>query len=381
MAGMILAIHQFERQKHKDAKAVDAFLARHQFPISEGTNTTFVWRGQADAVHLRHFVFGLASEQPLHRIGHTDLWFVVLDLPKRARLEYKFDVVRAGKHQWVRDPLNPRMAHDPYGSNSVAHSEGYQLPDWAEHDPDAREGQLTETELHNTPWGDSRKLLVYLPARFRQNRRYPLLIVHDGSDYLKFSQMKVVLDNLIHRLEVAPLVVAFTLPRDRMTEYPDDPKHQEYIVHHVLPYMESNYPLYGRPDMRCLMGASFGGVASLSTAWRHPGVFGKLLLQSGSFAFTDIGHHKRGPAFDRVVEFVNAFRENPGTPCQKAYLSCGTFESLIYENRSMVPFLQSIGLDVRFEEARDGHNWENWRDRLQGGLSWLYPGPLWMVYE
>ena len=36
---------------------------------------------------------------------------------------------------------------------------------------------------------------------------------------------------------------------------------------------------------------------------------------------------------------------------------------------------------VRYEEARDGHNWENWRDRLRSGLSWLFPGPLWMVYE
>jgi enterochelin esterase family protein len=36
---------------------------------------------------------------------------------------------------------------------------------------------------------------------------------------------------------------------------------------------------------------------------------------------------------------------------------------------------------VRFAEARDGHNWENWRDRQRAGLSWLFPGPLWMMYE
>ena len=33
-------------------------------------------------------------------------------------------------------------------------------------------------------------------------------------------------------------------------------------------------------------------------------------------------------------------------------------------------------MEVRFVEARDGHNWENWRDRLREGLSWLFPGPL-----
>jgi len=129
------------------------------------------------------------------------------------------------------------------------------------------------------------------------------------------------------------------------------------------------------------MGASFGGVAALATAWRYPGTFGRLLLQSGSFAFTDIGENKRGPTFARVVEFINAFRDKPGKPSEKVYVSCGTYESLIYENRSMVPVLQATGMEVRYEEARDGHNWENWRDRLRSGLSWLFPGPLWMVYE
>jgi enterochelin esterase family protein len=136
-----------------------------------------------------------------------------------------------------------------------------------------------------------------------------------------------------------------------------------------------------RPGTRGLMGASFGAVASLSAAWRHPGVFGRLLLQSGSFAFADIGYHNRGPAFDPVAEFVNEFRARPGHPSEKIFVSCGIFESLIYENRSLVPLLQSTGMDVRYVEARDGHNWENWRDRLREGLSWLFPGPLWMVYE
>jgi len=46
-----------------------------------------------------------------------------------------------------------------------------------------------------------------------------------------------------------------------------------------------------------------------------------------------------------------------------------------------VPLLQSTGMQVNFVESRDGHNWENWRDRMREGLSWLMPGPLWMVYE
>ena len=130
-----------------------------------------------------------------------------------------------------------------------------------------------------------------------------------------------------------------------------------------------------------LMGASFGGVAALHAAWRFPEHFGSLLLQSGSFAFSDLGRHRRGPVFDPVVRFMNEFREDPGRPAERIFMSCGVYESLIYENRSLVPHLQGKGVELRFEEARDAHNWENWRDRLRLGLSWLMPGPAWMVYD
>ena len=81
------------------------------------------------------------------------------------------------------------------------------------------------------------------------------------------------------------------------------------------------------------------------------------------------------------MRFVNQFRADPGRPAERIYMSCGIYESLIYENRSLLPLLREHGIDVRYDEARDAHNWENWRDRLRSGFSWLFPGPLWMVYE
>ena len=108
------------------------------------------------------------------------------------------------------------------------------------------------------------------------------------------------------------------------------------------------------------------------------GIFGGPPCQ----AFSDIGRHNhRGPLFDPVVDFVNKFRDEPIAVSEKVFLSCGMYESLIYENRSLLPLLQETGMEVRYVEARDGHNWENWRDRLREGLSWLFPGPLLMVYE
>ncbi|HEU4531675.1 MAG TPA: alpha/beta hydrolase-fold protein [Steroidobacteraceae bacterium] len=361
--------------------AIDAFLAANDFPLVDKTGVTFVYRGEATQVLLRCFIHGLPTAQNLERMTGTDLWVLRIDLPANSRIEYKFEVVRGEHGEWITDPLNPVKAADPFGANSVCQGYGYDRPEWTLHDELSRRGALDELHLSSAALGSTRRLLVYLPARFRRSRRYPLLIVHDGEDYLRFADFKTVLDNLIHRLEIPPMIVCLTQSPDRLLEYAGHEAHARFLTEEVMALMRTRYPLIDEPAARGLMGASFGGVASLYTAWRYPGFYDRLLLQSGSFAFSDIGGHRRGPVFDPVVKFVNEFRERPGRAANRMYLSCGIYESLIYENRSMVPLLQEQDIQVRYEEVRDGHNWENWRDRLRTGLSWLFPGPLWMVYE
>lgn len=378
---MSLAILELERRKRLGPRAIDEFLGSHQFPLVEGASVTFVYRGKADAVLLQHFIYGLPTSRPFKRVRGTDLWYLVMEIPPNSRVEYKLNLVHGKDHHWIRDPLNPHTARDPFGANSVVHSSGHAQPDWTENDPEARPGSIEVRELESAALGRRQHYKLYLPARYRTTRRYPLLVVHDGDDYLNYSELKTVLDNLIHRMEVAPLIAVLVSSHRRLVEYAGDESHAQFIAEELLPELDRSLPLDKHAASRGLMGASFGAVASLYTAWKHPGEFGRLLLQSGSFAFTDIGHHRRGPAFDPVVKFVNAFRDNPGKPTEKVFVSCGTYESLIYENRSLVPLLQARGMDVRYVEARDGHNWENWRDRLREGLSWLFPGPLLMIYE
>jgi enterochelin esterase-like enzyme len=363
-------------------EGVEAFMSRHKFPLVEGGSATFVWRGEAEAVHLRHWVYALESSNELERIPGTDVWFLTLEAPPSSRVEYKFEVHRNGGSQWIEDPLNPNRARDPFGANSVLQGEGYEVPEWTRPDKHARPGRLEPFAFESEAMKGVRRGQIYLPPRYRKSHLYPLLVVHDGSDYLKYAGMRTVLDNLIHRLEIPELIAVFTDSPDRIREYANDPAHARFLTEELVPHLERRLPLISRPQSRLLMGASFGGVASLSTALRYPGFWGRLLLQSGSFAFTDIGRrNRRGPLFDRVVEFVNEYRAHPVAVSERVFVSCGVYESLIYENRSLIPLLDGTGMQVRFVEARDGHNWENWRDRLREGLSWLMPGPLLFVYE
>ena len=375
------ALRKLVRKGAPGAAEVDSFVANGTFPLVDGTDVTFVYRGSGDAVYLRCWIAGLNTAQPLQHLEGTDLWAITIELPERSRIEYKFEVVNGDQRELVLDPLNDVLAHDPFGANSVCQGYRYERPDWTEFDDETRAGSLELHALKSAAFRERREIQVYLPARFRRNRRYPLLVVHDGPDYLRFAALKTVLDNLIHRLEIPQMIVAMTQSPDRLMEYAGNNTHADFVVNDVLPLMAEKFSLIDEPFARGIMGASFGGVASLHAAWRYPDVFGRLLLQSGSFAFSDLGAHQRGPVFDPIVRFMNEFRANPGRPAEKIYMSCGIYESLIYENRSLVPQLQAQGINIKFEEARDAHNWENWRDRLRNGLSWLFPGPVWMVYE
>jgi enterochelin esterase-like enzyme len=376
-----LAIHGLLADAPPSPEAIQGFVAAHRFPLVEGSSVTFVYVGQADEVRLRHWIFGLPASRPLERVEGTDLWYFLAELPPGSRVEYKLEIVRGEDRTWILDPLNPFTARDPFGANSVCQAAGYEAPEWAREDPDARPGRLEEVHVRSRALGGRRSVVLYLPARMRPSRELPLVVAHDGLDYVRYASLKTVLDNLIHRLEIPQVIVALTQSPNRLQEYAASREHARFLTEELVPWVEKRFPLQRTPAARCLLGASFGGVASLSTAWYHPGFYGRLLLQSGSFAFTDIGESERGPLFAPVVEFVNAFRAAPGRPVERVFLSCGVYESLIYENRSLLPLLQGTGMDVRFVEARDGHNWENWRDRLREGLSWLFPGPLWMVYE
>jgi len=361
-------------------RTLDRFVEEHEFPIVEGVRCTFVFRGEAQAVALRHWVFGLPTAVPLERLRGTDLWYYVLELPEGARVEYKFEVTDGRKSRWVRDELNPNVARDPFGANSVCYASGYEVPNWIHDHPSTPKGTLEERVIQSEALGGTRRVTVYRPARFRPTRRYPLLVVHDGRDYQRFASLVEVLDNLIHARDIPGLIVAMTHPADRMEQYRDSEQHARYVAEELVPALEADLPLLGTPDGRGLMGASLGAVASLSTAIRYPNMFGRLLLQSGSFAFSDVGQHDRGPVFDPIADMINQYRAEPTAVTDRIFLSCGTHESLIYENRSLVPLLQRTGMDVRYVEAPDGHNWENWRDRLREGLAFLFPGPLWWTY-
>ena len=115
-------------------------------PIVEGARATFLWRGEADEVMVRHRVVGLPDPLPLRRIRDTDLWYVTTELPEgsRGRVPVRDRPRRAprGATSTTRSTRSSRTVRS--GRARCCSATGYEVPDWCLPDPEARPGEIVE---------------------------------------------------------------------------------------------------------------------------------------------------------------------------------------------------------------------------------------------
>jgi enterochelin esterase-like enzyme len=349
--------------------SIDAFLAANEAPLTQPGAATFVFRGEAERVELVRFIAG-AARAPFERVAGTDLWLLHLPVDDAGRFEYKLAIHRPDE-EWILDPLNPVRAGDPFGENSVCRTHGYERPDWSQPNG-APQGRIESIEVRSATFGESRTERVYLPAGYDEAAIYPIVVIHDGSDFMNYADLAISLDNLIAAGDIPPVIAALVQTRDRMGEYARGRRHARYLVRELLPTLGARYPLSLEPRDRILLGASLGAVASLSTAFRYPSVFGGLVLKSGTFILDRAKLETRPhPVFHTTARLTRALARAGDLPETRAFVSTGELEGLAEENRALASFLQERGVDVLFKSAWDGHHWHNWRDQLRDGLMWV----------
>lgn len=332
-------------------------------PFEHEASTTFLYLGQVDRVVVEHFMSNFPKIPELRRLA-PGLHAITVELPAEARIEYKLKVTIGDQTVLVHDPFNPRRATDPHGANSVAFGPGYVEPEWVAIRR-APEGKLVRGAVDSAAYELRRAVNWYHPAT-DTDRPLALLIVHDGTDFVRHAGLLDVLDNLIAERVIPAVVVALVDPMARFVEYADDPRHAAFLAEIVSEAIAAHH-VHDDPQRHVYLGASLGAVAALSAAWRNGGT-GGLVLLSGSFVSALGGPNQRGPHFLPTIEFVRQFDEDPRRPAAHIYQACGLYEGLAPDNRRFHPLLVSTGATVTYEEHRDGHHWHNWRNRLARGL-------------
>ncbi|HSF84924.1 MAG TPA: alpha/beta hydrolase-fold protein [Acidimicrobiia bacterium] len=351
-------------------------LTRARTPFIDGETVTFTYVGSPRAVRVVHFMAQFPKIPDMERFESTDLWSVTVKLPQRTRMEYQLEIEWDHETQRTIDPLNTRIAHDPFGANSVAHALGYVDPMWTSPSVDAARGDVETIEIDSKALGGKRSHSVYVPAGFPAAAPYPAVFLHDGSDLIQYAALTTSLDSLIGAGAMRPTVVVLMDPVDRNREYMALPAHGRSIVDEIVPGVTSEFQISSEPRHRVIGGASLGAVASLATAWRHPDVFGAMVLLSGTFITELGGPWHRGPELQPVVDFMHRFHSGPGLPTPMAWVACGAFEALSTDNMAFVSRLRLAGIDVSYREPLDGHHWQNWRNNLGDALRELFPAPV-----
>jgi enterochelin esterase-like enzyme len=352
--GYVSALPENQRQ----AK-VDSFMGTsHLFPLTESdTVCNFIYKGGAENVKIAGDFTGWNPDKPMIRVAGTDLFYCTTLFESDARLDYKY--VLNGSN-WILDPENPHTCTGGYGPNSELRMPGYVVPPEISYNASIPHGTVKDTSFSSYALGNTRALKIYLPPGYDIHKKYPVILFHDGIEYISLGNTNNILDYLIYHHEIEPLIGVFVPPVDREAEYDGNKKDAFtfFIVDELMPVVDQKYATSKDPHKRATLGASSGGNISLYIGMKHPEAFGKIAAQSSN-----------------VETIISDTYQNGAKMDLELYLDIGTYDInvLIPLVRNFVQILDSRNYVHQYREWHEGHSWGNWKGHLGHALRQFFP--------
>ena len=331
-------------------------------PVIENESVTFLWQGLSAPRLMDDLHNWEENPQSLQQVG-SELWSFSMLLAPDAYLEYAFLDPTTGER--IPDPLNRNIVWN--GINTYNHY--FYMPQVGPSPliqllKGVTEGKVTRHQVPTREYasGSERTIYLYQPA---VKTPVPLVVVYDGPDYLKRTNLNVIVDNLIASKRVRPFAMALLENGGpaRNLEYSCSESTLGFVFECVIPLAQEHLTLTppgGEPYG--ILGASMGGLMALYTGIRLPRVFGKILSQSGAFTL---------PEHEFVV--VDLVKYTP-PPNIDIWMDTGRYEWLLDDNRKMYALLKERQFKVKYHEFSGGHNYTAWRDDIWRGLEALFRG-------
>jgi enterochelin esterase family protein len=294
--------------------------------------------------------------------------------PAVDRLEYQFEVEFAdGSRELTLDPHNPLRAPGPFGEKSVVEFPGYRPPAWLDTMAWVG-GRFLKLDVVSDLLAAVVPVWLWASPDLDVEQKAPLLIVHDGPEYDRYSCLLQFVGAMVAAGRLPPLRVLLVPPVDRNEHYAASPLYSRALSRELIQAFDWLAPQPprrrdGRP-WRIGVGASLGALAMLHAHRRDPALFGGLFLQSGSFFQRRIDGQESGFfRFDRISRFVDEVVSTKSWSIPVPVgMTCGTVEENLINNRRVRDALALQGYPVDFAEQRDAHNWIAWRDSFHPHL-------------
>ena len=338
----------------------DSFMnAGHLLPYAESdTLVHFVYNSPATAVSMAGDATGWNPNRIFTLVSGCNFRYLDALFDPDARLDYKL-VINSGT--WILDPGNPFTCTGGFGPNSELRMPAYQVPPEVSYHPAIPHGTVKDTIFHSALLGNSRHVWIYLPPGYPSGvTAYPLILFHDGPDYLNLGNAANILDYLISEHLVAPVIGIFVPPVDRTAEYAGSSidKFTGFVTDELMPVIDARYQTSTDPANRAMAGASDGGNISLYIGMKHPEQFGKIAAQSSDVQTVISNTFSTGPRLNLAL-----------------YIDIGTYDiaELIPMVHGLRDILQSNGYSYQFREWHEGHSWGNWKGHLRLPLMQFFP--------
>ncbi len=352
-------------------------VERTGYPIFEDDSTVvLLYRGKAKHVGIVGDMNFWDGELPMQRVPGTGLFFYRGRFEPDARLEYRLKLTSDFSFP---DPLNPHVTPAALGPHSTIVMPRYESNAIFAGGSGGEKGGYDRVVRHDLPAGSlpyAHPVYVYLPPGYpEEDRAYATAYFNDGRDYIELAQTPRVLDRLIDSGKIEPIIAVFVTPPDqplpegpnRITEYSCNDDYVAFVADELVPFVDRKFRTRRQASSRLIVGASYGGLISVYTAFRRPEIFGMAHSQSGYLSFRD----------GLIADVIEAGATRP----IRLHVDVGTYEKTVAPNflppgetdflagnRALVEILKAKQYAYRYREVHEGHTWGNWRAHLKDGL-------------
>ncbi len=366
----------------------------------ENSLVTFLWRATepVTGVGMVGYITG-RQDNEMHRLPETDVWYRSRVLANDVRATYQFhpqvgseklETGPAGFADYVHDPLNPkthvveRDEEDPDGfelTRSVVEMPDAPSQPLNERKDGAPEGSIEMHRLRSGILENERRVWVYTPAGYDPDRPepYDVLVLFDGTGFVKMSPLPAILDNLIASGAVPPLVAIMPCSISQTLRLKELLLHEpfnDFLTKELMPWAHEAYRLTDDSRRVVVSGASAGGLAAAYAAFEHPELFGNVLSLSGAFVYSP---GLMSPGWKGEHEWLTRRIAASETKPIRFYLSAGTLETvsmfdlaggpaLLPANRHLRTVLELKGYEHWLHEFPGAHDMISWQGVIPEGL-------------
>ena len=230
-----------------------------------------------------------------------------------------------------------------------------------------------------------RQIRIYLPEDYNKSEElYPVLYMHDGQNLFDDSTSYVGewgvdenLNQLAKESGLKLIVVGIDNGGEkRMNELSpwenakygaaEGEAYMEFIVKQIKPFIDSTYRTLDDRDNTAIMGSSMGGLISHYAIYNYPEVFGKAVIFSPSYWFSDD---------------VYSFTESDPVPhSARIWLEIGKKEgNAVDDVEKMYSHILSTGHPAEnlhmVIDPEGEHNESSWRRQFTPAIIWLFQQP------